>query len=108
MVHPISNWPSPSEDHAPVLYDEEGQEVEWSQFNSEGLYQAGDGSCIPHTISELSRAAYYWVFFDELGRQKYIARGAVWPSPPQTSQAAEQLQLALLPTFVPQLSRECY
>ncbi|CAK0894769.1 unnamed protein product [Prorocentrum cordatum] len=60
MLRPIDSWPSPSDEHAPVLYDEDGQPVEWSQFNSTGLYQA-----------------------------------------------AEQLQLALLPIFVPRLAHEC-
>eukprot|EP00959_Pyramimonas_sp_CCMP1952_P259569 5427185-Pyramimonas_sp.AAC.1 len=61
MLHPIDSWPSLSDEHEPVLYNGEGQEVEWARFDCTGLYQAGDGSCIPHCISELSRAAYSWV-----------------------------------------------
>ena len=82
----------------------------WESFDSRGLSQAGDGSCIPHVIRDLSRAAYSWVFFNDKGEQKYVARGAVWPSLPQTSQAAEQLQLALLPIFVPSFATgpACY
>eukprot|EP00959_Pyramimonas_sp_CCMP1952_P316861 6632421-Pyramimonas_sp.AAC.1 len=53
-----------------------------------------------HNIRELSGAAYSWIFFDSEGMQGYIARGDVWPSLPQTSQAAEHLQLALLPIYV--------
>eukprot|EP00959_Pyramimonas_sp_CCMP1952_P329387 6896167-Pyramimonas_sp.AAC.1 len=78
-----------------------GQKVEWDQFDGSAFFQAGDGSCARHTIRELSRAAYSWVFFDAEGVQRYVAKGVVWPSLPQTSQAAEQLQLALLPIYVP-------
>eukprot|EP00959_Pyramimonas_sp_CCMP1952_P338868 7096530-Pyramimonas_sp.AAC.1 len=42
------------------------------------------------------------------GEQVAIAKCPVWPSLPQTSQAAEQLQLALLPIFVPKYGQACY
>ncbi|CAK0873817.1 unnamed protein product, partial [Prorocentrum cordatum] len=57
LVQEMAAWPR-------SLHGLDGQEVEWSQFDSTGLYQ--------------------------------------------TSQAAEQLQLALLPIFVPRLAHECY
>eukprot|EP00959_Pyramimonas_sp_CCMP1952_P031931 670081-Pyramimonas_sp.AAC.1 len=79
-----------------------GQRVAWNEFDGSRFYQAGDGPSVRHNIRELSRAAYAWVLFDEEGVQQYVARGVVWPSLPQISQAAEQLQLALLPIFVPQ------
>eukprot|EP00959_Pyramimonas_sp_CCMP1952_P120168 2512392-Pyramimonas_sp.AAC.1 len=79
-----------------------GQKNPWEDVDGSRLYQAGGGSCVRHNIRELSRAAYSWVFFDAEGVQQHVARGVVWPSLPQTSQAAEQLQLALLPIYVPQ------
>eukprot|EP00959_Pyramimonas_sp_CCMP1952_P189239 3958441-Pyramimonas_sp.AAC.1 len=69
--------------------------MDWSAFNPEGLSVSGDGSCVPHMIKELSRASYAWVFMGTDGQQVATAKGTVWPSLPQTSQAAEQLALSL-------------
>eukprot|EP00959_Pyramimonas_sp_CCMP1952_P090404 1892496-Pyramimonas_sp.AAC.1 len=42
------------------------------------------------------------------GQQVATAKGTVRPSLPQASQAAEQLQLSLLPIFVPRHGAACY
>eukprot|EP00959_Pyramimonas_sp_CCMP1952_P053133 1111484-Pyramimonas_sp.AAC.1 len=40
--------------------------------------------------------------------QVATAKGTVWHPLPQTSQAAEQLQLSRLPMFVPRYGEACY
>eukprot|EP00959_Pyramimonas_sp_CCMP1952_P090721 1899241-Pyramimonas_sp.AAC.1 len=59
------------------------------------------GSCARHTIPELSRAAYAWIF---LGPEEDIvayAIGTVWDVLPQTPQAAEHQAMSPIPFFVP-------
>ena len=107
--HPAAWWPSMRSDDYPTLYDEQGNVVPWAEFDPSGLDVAGDGSCTPHNIAELSRAAYAWAFFNAAGHITHVARGSVWPSLPQTSQAAEQLQLAMMPILIPSYSgKACY
>ncbi|CAK0819796.1 unnamed protein product, partial [Prorocentrum cordatum] len=99
--HPASSWPLPSDEHEPMLFAADGSPLSWNEFDTTGLSVSGDGPCVPHAIKELSRAAYPRVFMGPEGQQVATVKGTIWPSLPQTSQAAEQMQLSLLPIFVP-------
>ena len=52
-----------------------------------------DGSCVPHAIPELARAAWAAVQLDEQGKLVASASGPVPAGWPQTSQAAEHLAM---------------
>eukprot|EP00959_Pyramimonas_sp_CCMP1952_P309148 6469364-Pyramimonas_sp.AAC.1 len=98
MGAPRKSLAPPSTNPNPTLFDGEGKEVLWDSIDLRGLDVCVDGSAFRHQIRELSRAAYSWVFLEpENDKRVATAQGTVLYTLPQTSQAAEQQAMALLP-----------
>ena len=97
--HPESSYPPLSSATQPILYSPEGEIIEWGSVDLSGCDVVMDGSAFRHTVRELSRAAFSWVFLGEGDTIIAYAKGTVLSVLPQTSQAAEHLRVALLPMF---------
>ncbi|CAK0868494.1 unnamed protein product, partial [Prorocentrum cordatum] len=74
FVNPVKDMPPLSDQHEPYLYSAEGQRMDWADFDTTDLNVAGGGSCFPHQIRDLSRAAFSWVFMGRDGEQEARAK----------------------------------
>ena len=101
-AHPSSELPGPSKEVNPILYDPAGTPVPWGSLDLRDCDVAIDGSASRPAVRELARASYAWVFLGTGEEVKAYAKGTVWSSLPQTSQAAEHMASTLLALHHPQ------
>lgn len=91
VPHPADMWPRPLDDPVVEVLDGDGQAI----CGDDALDVSGhlflDGSCAPHVVRGLARAAWALVMVSRIGKVIKVIRGAVTKDLPQTPQAAEFL-----------------
>ena len=91
--------PRPASGGMITYVDARGKSVDCDAWRteSEAIDIAIDGSCDPHCISGLARASWAVVFFSSVtGKFDAALSGPVWDSLPLTSQAGEQVAMAVV------------
>ena len=98
IPHPADVWPAPDEGEYVAVSDGDGNILGAHDLSVSGTIFT-DGSCVPHYVPELSRAAWSIVQVSREATVMKVIQGTVPKSLPQSPQAAEYAPYAAVAQF---------